>query len=210
MDHLPDIVAFFSLVIGIVSLSLVIFIFRIQSDQSKKIEESVEITRKFIEIQKEFEKSLTVEYAKQLMGLFQIIRSIGRGLREWQEQLQKLDGKYDEQSVSFTKNARTWFEEDRKYCQKLVMESRFATEPDLILKHFGKDTSDDFKKIIKMISFEDVIMMQEKFYETWLKDWFGKAEDIADELYSKIKKFLPEDEIEKFELWEKNRSMNSS
>ncbi len=143
---LPNVVAFFSLVIGITSLALVVFIYREQDKQTKEIHENTEKVALFVDTQEQYDKVLQVEYTKQILGLFQVIRSIGNNLKNRQNNLKNLEGAWDNQSTELSSNERTFFNEERKYLAEIIQKSPFATSPNLIIRHFGKEVNDSSRK----------------------------------------------------------------
>jgi len=199
---LPDVVAFFSLVIGIVSLSLVVFIYREQYKQTSEIHKNTEKVALFVETQEQYDEVLQVEYAKQILGLFQVIRSVGNDLKNRQNNLKNLEGKWDEQSTELSSNERTFFNEQRKYLAKIIQESPFATSTNLIIRHFGKKVNDEFKKIVILSGNEDSIT-DNYWYEEWVELYLDRILEICEELYPILKEYVPEDYLKTYELWRK-------
>jgi hypothetical protein len=190
MDHLPDIVAFFSLVIGILSLSLVVFIYRQQSSQSTKIESYTKKTNNYVELQIKKHTFVQIDYARRLVVLMNIARMKIHGMNIQIKFLKKLAGNYSPESIKEQEERRVSVRAYQRELQELMSNNNI--NPDNILTIFDDKVQKLYDKMWKMFVFTDSLMhMGEDYFESMMS-FIGTGVEASDKLYKIFDDIIPE------------------
>ncbi len=187
---LPDIVAFFSLVIGILSLSLVVFIYLEQKKQTNEIRQAVGYIEKETKESAESRKRIEEQIAIEMKGFCQVMLMWIYSLQGLQDNIISRKDKFDKESRIETETFRHKFFNDVNNFENEITNHKFYKKSSILSSNFDGKLNDDFKKLCVKLLWQNQLLIIDREFQTYRKESLDESEKTVNDMYSKVKPYL--------------------